>query len=269
MSPTDAELIRAVETGVFQVPSVPGELEALEISGVQGIIAPHVTDGLVNNVGDFNVPAAKLDDTISQVLAAYRAVGNLAYWWCGPNAKPAGVESELVGHGIEYDFTLDGLVSTDLAAEISLNPQIRIESVLDDGLESASRTFSAGFVFDDIPLPEAAGRLWMTSVQSAPQHYCGRNYVAHLDGVEGAIAVASLIMLPGTKIAMLTGASTLLEHRGHGAYTALLATRFRDAAHLGAKAAIIQANQDTSSPICLRAGMRSVVNAEFLTLSSF
>ena len=40
-------------------------------------------------------------------------------------------------------------------------------------------------------------------------------------------------MIPGTDIAMLAGASTLPAFRGNGAYTALIAARFRDAARFG------------------------------------
>lgn len=258
MPPTDAELVRAIETGVFRMPTVPGEFEALDISGVQGNFAPHVPNELVNNVGDFNVPDAMLEDTIEQALATYRALGNPAYWWTGPNTKPACVEAAMESHGLKYGFTLDGLVSTDLTAQFPVNPKIRVETVPNDRVESLSKAFSAGFVFDGTPLPDEVGLLWMTTIESAPPHVHGRNYAAHLDGVEGAIAAASLFIIPGTEIAMLAGASTLPEHRGNGAYTSLIAARLRDAARFGAKGAIIQADSDTSSPICQRVGMRKV-----------
>jgi hypothetical protein len=164
----------------------------------------------------------------------------------------------LEAHGLQPYFTADGFAATDLAADIRVNSRIRVEVVSEERLESSSRTFAAGFVFEDDPLPDDAGLLWMTAVQSAPLHFHGRNYAAYLNGVEGAIAVASMCIIPGTDIALLCGASTLPEHRGNGAYTALVAARFADAARFGAKAAVIQATPETSSPICQRVGMRKL-----------
>ena len=215
--------MRAIETGLFSIPGVPGELEALNVAGVRGHVAPHVSDGLVNNVGDFNLPDTKVESTLDEIRARYRALGNPAQWWIGPSAKPAGIVPALEARGIQYTDAIDGLVSTDLQAAFSLNPKVRVETISQAGIESLGKTFSAGFVFDDDPLPNQAGILWLTAMQSAPPHRYGRNYAAHLEGVDGAIAAASLILLPDTDIALLAGASTLPEHRGNGAYTALVA----------------------------------------------
>lgn len=258
MTPTDADLVRAIETGVFRLPTIPGEYETLGICGVQGNFTPDFSNDLLNNVGDFNVTEATMEDTIEQVLTQYRDLGNSACWWTGPNTKPVGIAASLQARGFEYLFTAAGLVSTDLVAEIPVNPKIRVETVADDRMESAGAVFSAAFVFDDDPLPDGLGRLFLDTVQLAPPHFYGRNYVAHLEGVEGAIAAANLFLLPGTGIAMLSGAATLPEHRGNGAYTALVAARFRDAARFGAQAAIIQADSVTSAPICERVGMRKL-----------
>jgi hypothetical protein len=265
--PTDAELIRAIETGLLEGPTIPDQLELLDVSGVQGHFAHHVSHNLVNNVGDFNVADAMVDDVIEQLLEKYRELGNSACWWIGPNSKPSRLKESLEAHGIQHGFIADGFASTDLAADIRVNSQIRVEIVSDEHLESSSRTFAAGFAFDeDDPLPEDAALLWMTAVQSAPPYLHSRNYAAYLDGVEGAIAVANMFLIPGTNIVELSGASTLPEHRGKGAYTALLAARFSDAVRFGAKAAVTQATPETSSPICQRVGMRRIF--EFPILAS-
>jgi hypothetical protein len=247
-----------METGFLGEPTVPGQLELLEFAGVKGHFARHVPHELVNNVGDFNLTDQVVDDVIEQIFEKYRVLGNIACWWTGPKSKPPGIEKRLEAHGLQHDFTADGFASTDLVADIRVNSQVRIEVVSDERLESASRTFAAGFVFEDDPLPDDAALLLMTAVQSAPPHFHGRNYAAYLSGVDDAIAVASMFQIPGTNIVQLFGASTLPEYRGNGAYTALVAARFSDAARFGAKAAVTQATPGTSSPICQRIGMRKL-----------
>ena len=265
MFPTDAELIRAIETGLLGGPTIPGQLELLDFPGVQGHFARHVSHDLVNNVGDFNVTDAVVDDVIEQLLEKYRELGNSASWWIGPNSKPSRIKESLEAHGIQHGFTADGFASTDLAADIRVNSQIRVAIVSDKRLESASRTFAAGFAFDEGgPLPDDAALLWMTAVQLAPLYFHSRNYAAYLNGVEGAIAVANMFLIPGTNIVELSGASTLPEHRGKGAYTTLLAARFSDAARFGAKAAVTQATPETSSPVCQRVGMHKLCELPIL-----
>ena len=68
--------------------------------------------------------------------------------------------------------------------------------------------------------------------------------------------------VPGEDIANLVGGSAPPEYRGKGAYRALLARRFKDAAADGAQAMVVQCDRTTSSPICQRIGMKKLCDLD-------
>ena len=88
-----------------------------------------------------------------------------------------------------------------------------------------------------------------------------RSYFAYLDG-EAPVAWSYLVYIPDSPLVLLGGAATLAEQRGHGVYTALVARRLADARADGRAAAIIQADRDTSAPICAKLGFRELCGLE-------
>jgi hypothetical protein len=52
------------------------------------------------------------------------------------------------------------------------------------------------------------------------------------------------------------------EARGHGVYSALVKRRLADARADGREAAVIQADRDTSAPICAKLGFRELCSME-------
>ncbi len=68
--------------------------------------------------------------------------------------------------------------------------------------------------------------------------------------------------IPDSKIVLLGGAATLLEARGRGVYSALVRRRLDDARADGREAAVIQADRDTSAPICAKLGFRELCSME-------
>lgn len=86
-----------------------------------------------------------------------------------------------------------------------------------------------------------------------------RAYFAYPDDVSPEpIAFSTLLYLPDSPIALLGGAATLPEHRGHGVYSGMVARRLADPRADGAQAAVIQVVRSTSAPICARLGFTEI-----------
>ena len=94
---------------------------------------------------------------------------------------------------------------------------------------------------------------------NVPPSFRTSSYLA-FDRDGTAVAYADLVFVPGTSVALLGGAATLPEHRGRGAYTALVAARLADAERAGAEAVIIQANRATSAPIAAKLGFEEIAS---------
>ena len=91
----------------------------------------------------------------------------------------------------------------------------------------------------------------------------GHHYLAYVDGVETAVSVSSMFSLAGSSIAVMQGAATLAEHRGHGIYTAMMAARLADARAMGKDTAVLQGDRSTSAPICAKLGFEEVCSIDF------
>src|SRR2546426_793986 len=86
-----------------------------------------------------------------------------------------------------------------------------------------------------------------------------RGYFAYVDA--RPVAWSFLVYLDAPFV-LLGGAGTLPEHRGRGLYTALVARRLADACADGRTAAVIQADRETSAPICAKLGFRELCGLE-------
>nr|WP_243239746.1 GNAT family N-acetyltransferase [Sulfobacillus harzensis] len=64
-------------------------------------------------------------------------------------------------------------------------------------------------------------------------------------------------------VVLLGGSAVSEGWRGRGIYKTLVAARLRLARQAGAKAALVQAVEDTSAPICRRMGFREVAEYGF------
>ena len=96
----------------------------------------------------------------------------------------------------------------------------------------------------------------------------GNHYLAFLDGVKEPVAVSSMFAPPNSTIAVMQGAATLNEYRGHGIYTAMMAKRLADARAMGKDTAVLQGDRKTSAPICVKLGFKEVCSIDFYVWGS-
>ena len=144
---------------------------------------------------------------------------------------------------------------TDLASPIRGNPSVRVEEVAPaDAIREADMMGRAY----ELPTDVAAFFVRLLGQKGAIR---SRGYFAYLDG-NAPVAWSFLVYIPGTRIVLLGGAATLPEERRNGIYAALVKRRLDDARADGAEAAIIQADRDTSAPICAKLGFRELCGLE-------
>ena len=251
---SDRDLVEAIESTLFIYPATPGLTADLGIPGIRGRITK-LSHPIANLAGDARFSEREADAKIAQVRERY---GKLAFGWVtGPSTRPVDLRDRLRASGMPQIASLAGMAATDLALPIAA-PDVSIR---------------------EVPLAEAvAGSEWMGRAYGLPTDVIRlvnellvatsatlktRGYFAYRDGQP--VAWSYLVYVPKSTIVLLGGAATLPEHRGHGTYTALVAKRLADARADGRTAAVIQADRDTSAPICAKLGFRELCGLEIFS----
>jgi GNAT superfamily N-acetyltransferase len=250
----ERDLVEAIETTLFMYPAVHGVAQDLGIPGLRGRITK-VSHPLANLCGDARLSERESDAMIEKVRQRY---GDLAFGWVtGPSTRPADLPRRLEDAGLTHADSLAGMVLTDLATPIAANPSVRIEeTTMKDALvESEMMARAYGMPLDVM-------RVFNEILAAASERIKSRGYFAYLDGNDKPVAWSFLAYIPDSPTVLLGGAATLEEYRGHGLYTALVARRLADARADGRRAAVIQADRNTSAPICAKLGFREICGLE-------
>ena len=254
------DLKDAMEHSFFAIPDIPGKVVHVDFSasggeiGVRGVVSPASSSFHANAVGGVRLDPGDADEVIQRVQEHFVSRACAYQWFFAPGrATPTDLGVRLERAGIAKAGEAAGLYLTDFDVELEPNRSIEVVEVSgDDGVQDLLRVFTAGF-----PIPAEVASLivdWQAALD-------GRNYVAYLDGQP--ISAAVMFAMPDKPIAVFQGAATLPDHRGNGAYSALLDRRLRDAADWGMEAVILQANRETSAPICAAYGFHELIDLVF------
>lgn len=111
-------------------------------------------------------------------------------------------------------------------------------------------------------LPLDVMRVFNEILAAAADRIKQRGYFAYVQGNDKPVAWSFLAYIPDSATVLLGGAATLEEYRGQGLYTALVARRLADARADGRTAAVVQADRNTSAPICAKLGFREICGLE-------
>jgi predicted N-acetyltransferase YhbS len=254
---TREDLNEAVETGIFLLPEVPGELARVSIPGVQGRRTA-VSHPLANTIGAATLDEQTADATIAEVIASF-AAQNLTFGWrVGPYSTPRRLGRRLLDRGFVPARTLDGLTYDgrgtlpEPSSHISIrraNPddQPRLEALIRDTYPIHvpwATTLSKVF----LPGPNPGGPQIST-------------FLAFVDGQEQPAGMAAMFAFTDRPIVFLGGASVREEFRRQGIYSALVTHRLAAAKKAGAFAAVIQA-VEASSAACQRLGFEKFCEIE-------
>lgn len=250
--PSDRELIAAIESSLFVYPPVPGLTADLGVRGMRGRVTA-LSHPLANLCGLADLSDRDVDPTIGEVKGRFAKERKAFGWVTGPGTRPRDLPRRLGAAGLQPIAHLAGMSApVDLAVAANDAVQIREVSVA----EQRSATDMMGRAYG---MPADVADLFVGLVSSPGLK--SRAYFASLDGA-APVAWSYLVYLPSSPIVLLGGAATLPEARGRGIYSALVKRRLDDARRDGREAAVIQADRDTSAPICAKLGFRELCSLE-------
>ncbi len=257
MTVAEDALILAIESSLQVYPPVSGLSEDLGVKGVRGRVSD-LSHPLANLVGMADIAPDAVEATLKMVRNRYSG-GRKAYGWVtGPLTRPHDLGQRLVASGLVKEDEMAGMVLTDLAVPIAVDPKIEIrEATLHEAQEASAMMARA---YD---MPEEVARFFNVLLAMTDSKVRNRGYFAYVDGGTEPVAWSYLVYLPDSPIVLLGGAATVPEQRGRGIYSALVAKRLADARADGRRAAVIQAVRATSAPICAKLGFREVCGLEF------
>ena len=257
MTVAEDTLIAAIESSLQVYPPVSGLSEDLAIKGVRGRVTD-LSHPLANLVGMADIAPDDVDATLKMVRNRYSR-GRKAYGWVtGPLTRPHDLGARLVASGLKKEDEMAGMVLTDLAVPIAVDPKIEIREATLQEAQAASEMMARAY-----DMPEEVARFFNVLLAMTDSKVRNRGYFAYLDGSPEPVGWSYLVYLPDSPIVLLGGAATLPEHRGRGIYSALVAKRLADARADGRSAAVIQAVRSTSAPIAAKLGFREVCGLEF------
>ncbi len=258
MTILDRDLVDAIESSLHVYPPQPGLSADLGVPGVQGRVTA-LSHPLANLVGMARLDEETADATIDRVTSRFAREHRAFGWVVGPGTTPIDLKRRLQRSGMDTIAHLAGMALDDLDTQVAVNPAVRIREITP--AEAAAEKEMMGRAYG---MPEDVAEMFTRLLASGGIQ--SRGYFAYL-GDERPVAWSYLVYLPGSPIVLLGGAATLPESRGKGVYSALVKRRLDDARADGREAAVIQADRDTSAPICAKLGFRELCSLEVLAWS--
>jgi hypothetical protein len=251
--PPDAALVDAIESSLFLYEPIPGVVSDLGVKGLRGRVTD-LSHPLANLCGLADLSEKDADTTVAAVKDRFARERKAFGWVTGPGTRPRDLDKRLRNAGLQPIAHLAGMSApTDLA--VAANDAVRIREVSAE--EQRRETDMMGRAYG---MPPEVSALFVQLVSASPG-LKSRAYFASVNG-GGPVAWSYLVYLPNSPVVLLGGAATLPEARGKGIYSALVKRRLADARRDGREAAVIQADRDTSAPICAKLGFRELCSLE-------
>jgi GNAT superfamily N-acetyltransferase len=257
-APSPADLLHAIETGLYVLPEVPGgRLTHLSVPSLLGRVT-ECAHPLANLVGAATFPDGTAANAgIAEIVRLAEGRGLPFGWVLGPSGTPADLRERLGAAGFApAGVTMAGMVLRDLGAAPPAQDGVTVREV---GPEAAP--VLAPLMAEAYGLPADVAELLAASAFMPSPHWV-RAYFAYVPGETAPVACGLGTYLADSDIFLLGGAATLPAHRGKGTYRALVARRLADARAEGRTAAVIQAVRETSAPVCARLGFEEACELE-------
>jgi hypothetical protein len=222
---------------------------------------PHAA---MNGAHRLRFDANGLDERLAAIRGWFRRRGRKEFtWWVGPSATPPGLEAKLRAAGA-LDFESDPLIASMVLTEpppAVADVEIRLVDSYEDFADAREIGWeAAGF-------PDADRKALRAVLRERWEHRRAMGdsalFVALVDGRE--VAIGDMVFLPFG--GFLSGASTLLQFRGRGAYRALVRARWEEVERRGTPALMVGAGA-MSRPILERLGFRTVAEIHVLVDST-
>lgn len=180
-------------------------------------------------------------------------------WWVGSSATPGGLENRLLALGAEPygdDPVLASMICTEPPPRAEGIEVRRVETLEDFSVAREIAWKDADFT--EQQLAEARATLeerWAQRVRTGNHAV----FLAYID--DRPVASGEAVLLPFC--GFLSGASTLSDYRGRGAFRALVRARWDEAVRRGTPALVVGAGR-MSRPILERIGFAAVAEQHLL-----
>ena len=255
MTASEKSILHALENSMFMFPEMPGHWDLPTFPGLRAHATPEVSHPYGNMVGVSTLTQENADSVIAQVQNFFAKRSHVVGWWLNPSSTPVDLVSKLEAAGFTKVIEQAGLVLTDMQRDMRCNPLVTVRKATRADRDTLIRLYTTGY-----PVPEKWSAIYCDLLWRVEN---GNHYLAFLDGVKEPVSVSSMFTPPNSTIAVMQGAATLSEHRGHGIYTTMMAKRLTDARALGKDTAVLQGDRKTSAPICVKLGFKEVCSIDF------
>lgn len=236
---SEEQLIQAAESSLF-LPTLPGRLGKLEISGVQGHYGLGVQGGMINRVGGSRLTSEQAPQVIRAVQDHFKSLDQTFSWLVASSDTPNDLEEHLQMAGSTLGWTLHGMVLTDLEQEFPMRSGVNVQRANLADRHLISHVYHLGFPIDD---PVAADLY--ADLMEIPTMV---HYLVYLDGITEPVGATSMFYVPEYNAVILESSALLEAYRGQSIYKNMIAQRLYDARRDGMKLAVVQANVASSAP---------------------
>lgn len=247
MSVSIDDLVEQTQWDSFWLPSWAAVIDRPELRYTRS----DVDQGVLNMVIRIRAPGpnASLATLVDEVDRAHRGV--TSSWLLAQRSQLVGLPPllERAGWHIEPIHHLRTLpVDTPLTHSAD---HLEVRQVLDE--QTLIDCIRAGDAAFDKPTATLTPERLADELQSARQGRVNR-FVVYDRATDTPISSAGVNLYPQQGIGFLWGGGTIAEHRGRGAYRALVTTRQRCAHAAGCTHLAVYANAETSDPILASLG---------------
>lgn len=255
MSVDREALLSATILSFFNVyPHIAGMIHYLSFTGLQAFEVPGCSNPWANFIGAARLHPDNADQVIQEVYQYFASQTRSFGWMLDSASTPSDLAMRLEKAGLRKVGSYAGMALTNLNISIRTNTAIQIRKAqpadLPDIVALMDEAFASG---------EDNRDLYEYSLTQADQFF----FMAHVEGVERAVALGRMFYYPDSAIAVMQDAVTTVAYRGQGIYSTLMAKRLEVARDDGKLAAVMQADRETSAPICARMGFQEISNLDF------
>ncbi|OLS24001.1 MAG: hypothetical protein HeimC3_22260 [Candidatus Heimdallarchaeota archaeon LC_3] len=255
------ELLHAVEfslIGMYE--QFDGVMNVYKREGVHVIQFPAVDFWEFNRAGMTRLHENNAEEGIKDVINYYNKMGSKSIAWItGPLTTPPNFSEYLEKNNFEFEEAAWGMY-LPVNAEFEVHALKDVE-IIEATLEDMGREDVQKMIEQAYGMPEGSGKLMQQFVELFEKISDIAIYIGY-DGKK-PIAFGNLVVIPGTKGAVLGGSATLPEYRKKGLYSNMVKIRKDKAKKFGVEYLIIQAKEATSAPIAMKFGFEKICTLNF------
>jgi N-acetylglutamate synthase-like GNAT family acetyltransferase len=240
----------ATTYAAIDLPTYPEDAQIIQRDGWYQIITPSFKEISANEVFVSHIKDEEIEKRVEETFALYRKDDLPFKWSIGPMSSPDRLEQKVAKRASESWIFRGMAIDTDTTLDLPAG--ITVESVDSSNFEEFLETTIAGWNLENFR-EQTRDRLMKSITHPSCEYYLARKSGQSI-GAGGTVFKQ--------KHGFLISAVVLKEHRGSGAYRALVQKRLVDMQKRGLPFAVTQARDSTSAPVLERLGFETVFRAK-------